>query len=208
MSLKDSLDSARERAERAKHAAEREAVAARANMEAMELRIGRAIEEAAEAAYQAVCDRIVDEIYESGVAPKPRAAGYVELPDSLRVSAEGVRAQRRRGAQGDGEPEVDGAARDVRLTEIQREEIFWGYRKHLLLTQYGAMLVEAVRRRAADDGVSIVTAVMEESPGSGRRFIEMSRSEGTARCTGNDSITCRLVLLYEYERVDSPRGDA
>ena len=210
MSLKDSLESARERAERARYEAEREAAATQASREAMEMRVDRALEEAAEAVYRTICDRIAEEIYADGGEPRPRAAGYVELPDSLRVSAAGARARRRRtaGADGDAEPEPDEAACEVRLTEIRREEIFWGYRKHLLLTQHGAALVEAVRRRAADDGVSIDAAVMEEAPGSDRRFIEISRAEGTVRCTGNDSITCRLVLRYGYAREASPRGDS
>lgn len=203
MSLKDSLDSARARADYAKQEAEKEKIIAQNFQKALATCVDRALRDAAAAAYQSICDRIADEIYGGKGASRLCAEGYIELPDRLRVCVDGLQnahAIQFASPSGDIElcPEADGKACSVRLTKIRREELFWGYRKYLELTQSGTVFVNAVRRRAANEGVSIRTYVIEEATGSEPRYIEMSQSEGTARCTGSDGITCRLALRYRF----------
>lgn len=207
MSLKDSLDSARARAERAKREAEREKVVAQEAKRALEARIHGAIQEAAATAYKSVCDRVADEIYGDGSKLQSRAEGCMELPECLCVPAgepqlcAAVRAL----SDCDAElrPDADGEVCVVRFTGTRREEIFWGYRKYRTLTRYGAQFIESVRRLAADDGISVIAGVIEEIPGNERRFLELSRSGSAVQCAGGDDIVCRLALRYAYDQADS-----
>ena len=103
--------------------------------------------------------------------------------------------------------ETDEQGCSVRLTEIEREEIFWGYRNHLSLTKYGIMFIKAIRRQAMNEGIKTTAGVLVSIAGSDARFREMSHYSCEIGRIGKSDITYRLALQYKYELMEVPSSE-
>ena len=214
MSLKDSLNSAKARAENAKREIEEQNNAIQNYKEALKDSIDRIIYEATEEAYKSICDRIADEIYIRGSEPCASVEGYIELPDRLQIPTEIANVYQKyyktRTDSLDVDEELyletDEQGYSVRLTEIEREEIFWGYRNHLSLTKYGIIFIKAIQRQAINERIQTTVGVLVSIAGSDVQFREMSHYSCEIGRIGKSDIAYRLTLQYKYELTEAPFG--